>query len=203
MEILKREKLMSTKLRERHGNEVLGAIARGAKLSPLTDEKIHRTRKDFDCLGDEQRAVYEALRNWRKRAAVKRTADASLVLPRSAMLELARLRARPRDVDGLRNCGILEPWRVDYYGEGILSAFHDAATADQGSAARHRGGDAADDRHARSMPAPRSQGPRPVGSDGMPGRGANQGAGNGRKKRPRRTRREAGDSPTQGDRDLG
>ncbi len=109
-------------------------LVRGRRLAPLTDEKIQRTKKPVERLSDEHRNVYEALREWRKRAAQARRADASLILPRSTMLELSCLRNKPRDLDGLTNLGLLEPWRIQYCGEGIL-----AALANQGGSREDSG----------------------------------------------------------------
>jgi ribonuclease D len=122
LQSLKKSRVMSEKLRDRHGEAVMAAISRGQKLSPLPDDKIHRTKSDQDRLSDEQRDVYEALRNWRKNVAAKRGVDASLVLPRPTMFALSRLRSRPKTLESLLGCGVLEPWRVSHYGEGIVSA---------------------------------------------------------------------------------
>lgn len=138
---LKSSRALSPKLRERHGDSVVAAVARGLRLSPLTEDKIHRTRSEQDQLGEEQRAAYEALRNWRKRVAAKRGVDASLVVPRSQMFALSRLR-KVKDVEALRATSVLESWRVSYYGEGIVAALSQPAelrprrSKDDGSRAR-------------------------------------------------------------------
>ena len=130
MATLKRDRLLPPKLCDRYGEEVMEAIARGRRLAPLPDGKIHRTKKPVDQLSEEQRETYESLRMWRKRAAVRRKADASLLLPRTSMLSLCGIRPRPRDLEELRRCGVLEPWRIDYYGEGILAALLESRKPD-------------------------------------------------------------------------
>lgn len=134
MAILKRERLMTAKLRERHGEDVLDAIVRGRRLAPLVEGKIHRTKKPVERLNEEQRDIYESLRGWRKRAATRQNADASLILPRTMMLSLSQLRSRPGDFNELHNCGILEPWRIEYYGDGILSALTGSNSTDREAA---------------------------------------------------------------------
>ena len=124
MQELVSEKILSPKLRDRRGADVLAALARARKRSPLPSETLHPTRKDQDLLTAEQSAVLDALRNWRKDAARERGVDASLILPRTTLFALCRLRHRPLDPASLRGCGVLEPWRVDYYGEGILRALN-------------------------------------------------------------------------------
>ncbi|MEE2888355.1 MAG: HRDC domain-containing protein [Planctomycetota bacterium] len=138
--VLKRERLLTPKLCERYGDIVLEAIARGRRLAPLPDGRINRTKKPVEQLSEEQRGTYENLRGWRKRTAVGRGADASLILPRTMMLALSQIRNRPTDIDELRNCGILEPWRVDYYGEGILTALRGSRNADRGGGRTRKAG---------------------------------------------------------------
>lgn len=125
---LKESRVMAAKLRERFGEDVLKALRRGAKLGPLPEGKIHRTRNEQDALSDDQRDVHEQLRNWRKNAAAARGVDASLVMPKGMMLAMSRLRKRPQDVDALRRCGVMEPWRVAHYGEGLVEALHAPST---------------------------------------------------------------------------
>ncbi len=127
MAALQRDRVMPLKLRERYGEAVLDAISRGLRLAPLPDGKIHRTKKPIEQLSEEQRDIYESLRGWRKRASVRRGSDASLMLPRTTMLALSQLRNPPRDMDELRECGVLEPWRVDCYGEGLLNAIQNSS----------------------------------------------------------------------------
>ena len=129
MKDLAHDKILSPKLRDRRGADVLSALARGRKRSPLSPEQLRPTRKEQDLLTVEQSAVLEALRNWRKNAARKRGVDASLVLPRPMMFALCRLRHLPLDPASLLGCGVLEPWRVDHYGEGILRALNAFASS--------------------------------------------------------------------------
>jgi ribonuclease D len=122
---LRRQKILSHKVREQRGAEVLSAIRRARKLNPLTDVRPPRSQNEVGKLTDEQRMAYEALRVWRKTAAAARSTEASLVLLRSTMLELSRLRPRPQDLAALTSSGLLEPWRVRYYGDDILHALNE------------------------------------------------------------------------------
>lgn len=109
------------KLIERFGGAVMSALRRAERLRPIND----LPRGDGDGalrLSPAQRRAYDRLRAWRKSAAASRRIEASLVLPRGVLEALATLRPRPRDADGLLASGLLEPWRVVHYGDGILAA---------------------------------------------------------------------------------
>jgi ribonuclease D len=116
---LQRVPAMSDKLAERWGEPILAAIARAEKLGPLA-ELPKLPANGVDALSAEQRDVYERLRGWRRRTAMARGTDPSLVLPRPTMLELVRLRT-PRSLEQLEASGLLESWRLLLHGEAILS----------------------------------------------------------------------------------
>jgi ribonuclease D len=112
---------MSPKLVDRLGRSLLEALRRAARLRPIAT----LPRGDHDggpLLTSAQRKVLDRLRNWRKATAAARKVDASLVLSRPLLMALATLRPLPRDRDGLLAAGVLEPWRVEHYGEGIVRA---------------------------------------------------------------------------------
>ena len=121
-ESLKKQKILSPRVREQRGAVVLATIRRAQKMSPVDRVALRRHQNEANRLTDEQRQTYETLRAWRKKVASQRNTDASLVLLRSTMVELSRLRSRPRDRAALRASGLLEPWRAKFYGEGILRA---------------------------------------------------------------------------------
>ncbi|MCA8954805.1 MAG: HRDC domain-containing protein [Planctomycetes bacterium] len=127
---------VSPKLLDRHGDALLEAVRRGIDSGPLAVDRISPTRRDTDLLSEEQSWAYDALRTWRKGVAAERGVDASLVLPRAVMLELAKLEHPVADVEQLRRLGILEPWRVDYYGAALVEALGSVAAAPHRSGAR-------------------------------------------------------------------
>lgn len=109
------------KLVDRFGGAVLSALRRAERLRSI--DKLPRGDSDSALrLSPTQRRAHDRLRAWRKSAAASRRVDASLVLPRGVLEALATLRPKPRDADDLLASGLLEPWRVVHYGEGILAA---------------------------------------------------------------------------------
>ncbi len=112
---------LSPKLVDRLGRSLLEALRRAARLRPIA--VLPRADAEADSgLSPTQRKTYERLRGWRKGAAAARKVDASLVLARPVLLSLAAVRPTPRDRDALLATGLLEPWRVEHYGDGILAA---------------------------------------------------------------------------------
>ena len=137
-ESLKKQKILSPRVREQRGALVLATIRRAQKLSPVDRVTLRRHKNEANRLTDEQRQTYEALRAWRKKVASQRNTDASLVLLRTTMVELSRLRSRPQDRAALNASGLLEPWRVRFYGEGILRALTQPNTGRQERRSRRR-----------------------------------------------------------------
>lgn len=130
----------SPKLIDRFGRAVLDTLRRAERLRPIealpaADEGV------LGKLTPGQRKAYERLRTWRKQVAAHRHVEASLILPRVVLEQLAVLRPAPRERDDLLECGLLEAWRVARYGEGIVAALLGTASADgpaepRGAAAR-------------------------------------------------------------------
>ncbi len=111
----------SHKLVERFGRTMLETLRRAEKLRPI--EKLPQPDDDgLAKLTPAQRRAYDRLRTWRKQVATERHIEASLVLPRVVLEQLAVLRPVPRDREDLLEVGLLEPWRVARYGDGILAA---------------------------------------------------------------------------------
>ena len=103
------------------GRAMLETLRRAEKLRPI--EKLPQPDDDgLAKLTPAQRRAYDRLRTWRKQVATERHIEASLVLPRVVLEQLAVLRPVPRDREDLLEVGLLEPWRVARYGEGILAA---------------------------------------------------------------------------------
>ncbi len=116
---------MSERLVDRCGAELLRAIRRAARLRPIPTQPVRDP--DSPALSQAQRSAYDRLRAWRKQAALARRVDASLILPRPVMQQLAELRSPPRDLDALTASGLIETWRCARYGVGILAALRGVA----------------------------------------------------------------------------
>ncbi len=116
---LKKSRILSTKLIERYGDEIVATIREAAEL-PAIDREFTPDRRPEDLLTEDQRLLYDAIRRWRKDAATRRKTDASLVLNKSVMFKLSKLRSRPRTLEQLGDSGLFEPWRITAYGEELL-----------------------------------------------------------------------------------
>ena len=110
------------RLVERHAVPILAALQEADAGPPVDRISRSQCENGQGGLSAEQTRVFEALRAWRKQVASERRVDASLILARPTMLGLARLRPRPRILEDLLASGLLEPWRVERYGAGILAA---------------------------------------------------------------------------------
>lgn len=114
---LGRVKALSPKLVRRHSEGLLKAIRRAEGLGPLHGRPRAAAA---DPMSSRERDTYERLRGWRKKTAQGRPTESSLVLSRGCMAALARLRDTPQTIVELAATGLLEPWRVHYYGEELL-----------------------------------------------------------------------------------
>jgi len=102
----------------RHGHGVLHAIQAGlhapAQRAPQTDRE-----------SDEVRDRYNRLHTWRKDRARARGVESDVILPRTALWDLAR---RPPHTHGeLAHITDFGPWRRETYGEEILALLSRAA----------------------------------------------------------------------------
>lgn len=109
---------LPVKLAQRYGERILDAVRRARRLGPLAAPPA--AAGDADGLGPRERETYDALRAWRKRRALERPTEVSLILGRANLVALARLRRPPRDLGDLARTGRLEPWRLQLYGEELL-----------------------------------------------------------------------------------
>lgn len=109
------------KLARRYGARILETLRRAARMRPLRELPRIRTDPAGE-LSATARGAYERLRAWRKRIAARRPTDPALVLPRPLMVGLARLSPPPRSVEDLAESGLLETWRLAWFGEDIVRA---------------------------------------------------------------------------------
>ncbi|MCC6669491.1 MAG: HRDC domain-containing protein [Planctomycetes bacterium] len=100
----------------------LAALLDEARAAGPLSGSFRRAPTPEEELSPAQRRVFDALRAWRREVAARRPVDPALVLPRGALLALARRDSWPRDLAELAACGVLEEWRLRRYGAGILAA---------------------------------------------------------------------------------
>jgi hypothetical protein len=97
---------------QRHGRAVLEAIGRGLEGPGLHAPQIQREP-------DAVQSRYDRLHTWRKERAKARGVESDVILPRTALWELAR--RPPRSVGELAQIADFGPWRRDTYGAEILA----------------------------------------------------------------------------------
>lgn len=96
----------------RHGPAVLRAIEQGLRAPAVQ-------RPPVEPEPDDVRERYERLHTWRKEKARARGVESDVILPRRALLDLAR--RPPRTEDDLSRVTDLGPWRRETYGKEILA----------------------------------------------------------------------------------
>lgn len=96
----------------RHGPAVLRAIKQGLRAPAPRPPQVEREP-------DEVRDRYDRLHTWRKERARKRGVESDVILPRRALIDLAR--RPPRTEEDLSHITDLGPWRRGTYGQEILA----------------------------------------------------------------------------------
>ena len=96
----------------RHAHGVLHAVQQGLH-APV------RHAPQLDRESDDVRDRYDRLHTWRKERARARGVESDVILPRTALWDLAR--RAPRTHGELAHIIDLGPWRLDTYGEEILA----------------------------------------------------------------------------------
>jgi ribonuclease D len=96
----------------RHGTGLLEAVRRGLAAEPLYPPRYPRPDEAY-----LQRL--DALRNWRKQAALEKGVPSDVILPRDLLTELAE--RNPRREEDMQ--AILQdvPWRMEHFGSQILN----------------------------------------------------------------------------------
>lgn len=97
----------------RHGRNLLRAVARGKKSEPPQPPP----RKSIDPAVLD---TYERLREWRKVAASERGVDPDVVVSNAALMAVAQ--QMPRRLEDMAGIEGLGPWRRRTYGRAILEA---------------------------------------------------------------------------------
>ena len=96
----------------RHGPAVLRGIEQGLRAPAVRRLPVEREP-------DDVRERYDRLRTWRKERARARGVESDAILPRRALLDLAR--RPPRTEDDLTRITDFGPWRRETYGKEILA----------------------------------------------------------------------------------
>jgi ribonuclease D len=97
---------------QRHANGVLQAIRQGVDAPPQRAPQADREP-------DDVQNRYDRLHTWRKNRAKARGVESDVILPRTALWDLAR--RPPRTHDELAHIADFGPWRRQTYGDEILA----------------------------------------------------------------------------------
>ncbi|MCA8941476.1 MAG: HRDC domain-containing protein [Planctomycetes bacterium] len=118
---LRRSNALTPRLLGRYGRDLVDVIAAAKEKGPLKRLPSTRRHREEQLRG-EQRELYEAIRAFRKNVAERRQTDASLVMSKQLMMELAKCRPLPTTFDKLADSKLLEPWRLAEYGDELARA---------------------------------------------------------------------------------
>ena len=105
---------------QRHAHGVLHAIEQGLRAPAQHAPQAHREP-------DDVRDRYDRLHTWRKDRARARGVESDVILPRTALWDLAR--RPPRTHDELADIADFGPWRRETYGAEILALLSRPAQA--------------------------------------------------------------------------
>jgi ribonuclease D len=97
---------------QRHANGVLQAIRQGVDAPP---QRAPQADREPDDVQDR----YDRLHTWRKNRARARGVESDVILPRTALWDLAR--RPPRTHGELAHIADFGPWRRETYGDEILA----------------------------------------------------------------------------------
>lgn len=102
----------------RHGEALLAALERARNSEPIQRFPLLVPRDGTQGLDEAQVELYERLKAWRREKAAQLGFDASLVLNRHALVELARSQPRvPKDLAGVVE---LADWQRERFGPELL-----------------------------------------------------------------------------------
>lgn len=110
---------LSPRILSRAGDAILAALDRAEEAGPLQRTPQLPSRDGTGELDEAEVELHDRLKAWRKERAQAEGMDASLILNRKALLELAH--RRPRAADELARMDSLVPWQVERFAEEILA----------------------------------------------------------------------------------
>lgn len=102
---------------QRYGRDLVRVMERGLQAPPPAKPQVDRDP-------DDVRDRYERLHTWRKTRARARGVESDVILPRTALRDLAR--RPPRSPDDLAQVTDLGPWRRETYGAELLALLSNA-----------------------------------------------------------------------------
>lgn len=102
---------------DQFGADVLRAVERGRHAPPPTPPA--RTHNGNGRPDPQVQARFDRLRSWRALRAAEREVDADIVMTNEALMAIAR--ADPTNLDALANVGVLGAWKLQEYGDELLS----------------------------------------------------------------------------------
>jgi ribonuclease D len=105
---------------DRYATALYKVLLQSAEKEDLVLPKVAPLKGAERTAADQAKQRIDALKQWRKKMANQRPTDPSLVLNREVLEKLADL--GPETLQALEATDLLEPWRLDHYGEGIVSA---------------------------------------------------------------------------------
>jgi ribonuclease D len=103
----------------RHGHGVVAAVAQGLEAPGQRAPQVVREP-------EEVQERYDRLHTWRKERAKARGVESDVILPRTALWDLAR--RPPRSAGELDRIADFGPWRRETYGDEILALLRTMAT---------------------------------------------------------------------------
>jgi ribonuclease D len=101
----------------RYGNDILRAVQRGVYAPPLHPPRVSRPDEDY-------LFRLEALREWRKKAALRMQVKSDVVLPRDLLNSIAA--RNPANRKELADLLTQVPYRLERFGEQILATLSDS-----------------------------------------------------------------------------
>lgn len=105
---------------QRYGRDLIRVVVRGLEAPPPPKPQIEREP-------DDVRERFERLHTWRKDRARMRGVESDVILPRTALRDMAR--RPPRTHDDLAGIVDFGPWRREAYGDELLALLSSAPAA--------------------------------------------------------------------------
>lgn len=110
---------VSAKIVQRHGAQLLQVVQKGLQQKPYRRKLRHSRPENGYVLR------LDAMRNWRKKAALQIGVPSDVILPRNVMMTIVE--AEPKSLQDLQQLLADLPWRYTHFGEQILAALQNAS----------------------------------------------------------------------------
>jgi len=109
---LKKIAALPLRLFERHSKGLLKAVREGMRAEPITRQAHQKPDEEY-------LARLERLKTWRKKKAGELKVLSDVILPKDILEELTA--KNPRDMDSLQAVMASVPWRMERFGQEILT----------------------------------------------------------------------------------